>query len=172
MLLHDAWPDLEFTLSFRRGVVRRVVVEARTASAPPLTTTLLRTPPFGELQRVARDELRGHFKTLAEAERQPADLMSWAADQLGHYEFGRSGRGLPAVRFAQLAARYLELCATSRSPIKDLAAERNEAPATVKNAIYKAREIGFLSETKRGQRGGALTPKAIRALERAAKEEV
>jgi hypothetical protein len=80
---------------------------------------------------------------------------------------GRAGR--PDVEYALLARRYLELVATSRTPVADLADERGESRQTVANALHEARsdKRNLLTRPPGRMAGGELTTNAIRILEEA-----
>ena len=71
----------------------------------------------------------------------------------------------PLALYAELARDYVELWETNeRKPTAALAARRGVEPELMRSHIHLARKNGFLTETGRGKAGGALTPKAQRAL--------
>lgn len=78
--------------------------------------------------------------------------------------------GLTDRQFAQLAKRYVtRVQKKSRRPILDLARSRKEDPTRIRDLIRKARQYGFLTKTKQGAKGGALTTKSLKLLERSKK---
>jgi hypothetical protein len=164
-LRHEHWPELLFELELAQGSVRKVTVENRSATSPSITATLLRQPVFGELSRAASDAVRGHLEALT-GESAPKLVGEWAASQLALIDFTvRPGaRGRSDADYASLAARYVEICETSHSPIAALAGELNWSRGTVRNAISKARDKGLLAAGVPGKAGGALTDRALKAL--------
>lgn len=72
----------------------------------------------------------------------------------------RGSRGTGDARLAQVAARYVDLCLESRSPVKDLADELGLARNTASSYLFRARERGLLTSDERGRPGGELTPVA------------
>lgn len=70
----------------------------------------------------------------------------------------RLSGGRPDIFYAQLAADYASLVAMgSRRPVVDLAKARGLASNAVRDAIYAARRMGFLTESPIGQPGGQTT---------------
>ena len=87
-------------------------------------------------------------------------------DSLVNARVGRPGSGGRSDRFyARWAFDYAKkLAEGSRSPIKDLAAERNMSQGQVRDLIHDARVRGLLSKERQGRAAGSLTDKAIRLL--------
>ena len=73
----------------------------------------------------------------------------------------RRSRGRPALpnrAYAAVAREYdAAIRRESRSPVKDVAAARNEPLGRVRGLIYKARAKGYLTQTVQGRSGGRLT---------------
>jgi hypothetical protein len=66
--------------------------------------------------------------------------------------------------FAELAREYLDACATSRSPIRDLAERHSTNEHTIRDRLVQARKRGLLESAGRGRPGGRLTEKGREAL--------
>jgi len=74
----------------------------------------------------------------------------------------RPGRaGHPDAFYAEVALRYAVLAASTKSPVKALAAELKRSLETTRNLVYDARRKGFLTKASRGRAGGSPTPKAL-----------
>jgi hypothetical protein len=71
------------------------------------------------------------------------------------------------MTLAQIAHDYVELHkGRSKSPVKDLARKHRYSRDRMSVLVYTARERGLLTGSpKKGQAGGALTPRAIELLE-------
>ena len=78
---------------------------------------------------------------------------------------GKRGRKVNLRRYARIAILYAERYeAASAHPTADLVKHLHLTPATARAAVAKARRLGLLTETERGQRGGRATARAIEIL--------
>lgn len=111
----------------------------------------MRSVKLRDLQREVGLALRSWHSPAAKA----------AADDLRGRP-GRAGRG--DRPYADLAARYLELCAESDRPVVDLAEERFQSVSTVRNLLTEAGRRGLIERTQ-GRAGGRLTAKAKQLLQ-------
>jgi hypothetical protein len=76
------------------------------------------------------------------------------------------------VELATVAFHYAEAVGRgSRSPIKDIASKLNLSVTSARDAKFRAVEKGYLTGTQERKAAGALTARAIRILEEAAKEQ-
>ncbi len=123
---------------------------------PPVTATLLRTIPIGQLTKAARRAL---------SEDRMIDAPEWPAiaSAANRRPPGRPGR--PDLHYAHLAADYVELVSSGRPPLPDLAAQREEGRRSIRDQISEARRRKLLTKPAiRNTSGGELTPKAIALL--------
>lgn len=66
--------------------------------------------------------------------------------------------------YAEIAAAYVRECATSRSPVVDLARRLRLASVTVRDAVAEARRRDLLTKAGKGRAGGELTEHAREIL--------
>jgi len=162
--LGDGWrAKLELILQGGRVVVSGVTVFWPGAAIPAggLTARRLRDLHFTDVTK-SDEVLRA------------AEGLNPARDTLKRYGFRRTvpagpkrpGRkGHDPIYYVHAATRYAELVAEGKSPIREMAKERHQPPATVAGVITKARrKYGFLTETPPGREGGELTEGARHVL--------
>lgn len=78
---------------------------------------------------------------------------------------GTRGRKANIRRYAQIAVLYAQQYeAASAHPTADVARRLRLTPATARAAVAKARRLGLLTETERGERGGRATAQAFEIL--------
>jgi len=172
---------------------RRVVAELRICPVPlpPVTGTTRKgrhpgerpvdapVPAGGITARLLRTVRLG-----ASAEPVTADYRRWIKRNFGADALERldAHTGRPAQKprkkrprtrragdgfYARLARDYVELSKRGvRAPTTTLAKLRGERIEKVRSHIHLARKNGFLTETKQGKAGGALTPVALAVLEK------
>jgi hypothetical protein len=72
--------------------------------------------------------------------------------------------------YARLAAQYVErISAGSITPVKDIADQRSDTTAHIRDLLHEARERGLLTKGTTGKSAGALTPRALAVLKQDAK---
>lgn len=124
-----------------------------------VTTTLLRSIPFGHLFETARREdqaLAAYLEEVGEG------TPGWGAELA---EMAADARRLPDEFLAGVARYYLRRVALdSPSPIADTAMVFRANHATVADWIKKARRRGLLTSRGGGRPGGELTKEAKRLL--------
>jgi transposase-like protein len=139
--------------------------------------TVMRTIPFGELEREARICVSGlalyHlFPELSEPDEHFSKADFDRLGQLGDTVLAGSPRqgGRQAhddLFYAQVAKAYVDL--KSSTPVADLAREQGYSRNTVANWLTEARGRKLLTETDPGRAGGVLTAKAKQLLRTTAK---
>ena len=138
---------------------------------PTITTRMLRSIRLGEIVPTIRDALER--QQLEPFERNlwedvlgplPSTLGEVFAEVLSHAP-AHPRRG--DVYLAELARRYAErVAAGSKSPVKDLAV--GVSTAHIRDAIFRAREKGYLTRSYGPRPGGVLTQAGREVLDRAA----
>lgn len=142
-----------------------------------VTSPVLRSLSFEDIQRAVRDEIEGRLPTPLDRDDETRALAR-AAERLAPewWREARSGRTRPAVQdrtrrgrrtnevmLRRLAQRYVELDHDERRPpiIRTLAEEASERPgrqvpeATIKSRISRAERLGLIEGRQRGRRGGS-----------------
>jgi hypothetical protein len=139
---------------------------------PTITARMLRSIRLGEITATLRTELESQQHTKLKSGvwgeilgLRPSTLGGAFADVLSHSE-SHSRQG--DEYFARLAQRYVELVAAgSKHPIQDLAAEGGVKPSHIRDAIFRAREKGYLTSSHGPRPGGSLTQAGRDVLQRA-----
>ncbi len=154
LLSPDDWTPFGKRQRWLSGVAKQLG-QGLPATGPDsqLTTRIIRSANTGELERWAREyvqRLEGSF-----------GIPKGAA---GGDRKSRGQRGGADRRLAGVAARYVELLATSATPTADLAVELDRPRDSVSSDLFKARERGLLTSAGRGRAGGALTDRARQLL--------
>lgn len=154
----DGFPGWKVSARFRADgdqlLLEALTVEPSGVNAPPgeqVTVAMLRAIRLRDLYREVWQALKNW------ASRASTDAASNLQGRPGRA--GRSDRP-----YAELAARYLELCLESDRPVVDLAAERFQGASTVRNLLHEAGRRQLLERTQ-GRAGGRLTEKAKQLLE-------
>jgi len=157
----ESAPHTEVTLCVENDRVAAVVIQGQ------VSTRALRLP-LRALERCALAQLaetpsyrNGPVPYASEAGAREAGAARMFS------EMGRTVEKSPEsrdMRLAVLAARYVQLCIESATPVKDLAAERYLSTATVRDQLHEARRRKLLDKRPRGLAGGQLTPKAVALL--------
>lgn len=144
------WASAERSRRRWLGEVRQLLAPSdRPGTTERLTTAVVRSTTTAAIERAARTFITG---TL--------DGFLLPAGSSGPAHRGRGPQGKGDVRLAQLAARYVQLTASSARPVDDLAREENLAHDTVASYLYRARDRGLLTKAGSGKAGGTLTLKA------------
>lgn len=128
------------------------------AEFPPgaMTARAMRSIRWGELEDLGRAYLTDKATTYQPATGVPlidSNLRAFASLDRP----GRAGRA--DLEYAVLADRYVQMCRSSRAPIRDLAESEHLSVAQVRNLIHEARKRGLLTEGRKGRAGGSLTHK-------------
>lgn len=150
--------------------VRIIPVDpGRGSASPPTAVELRRIAPSKAARSVRAEMLRKLAKFVSEI-----DSFGWWEGEFGDPDAvaaTRAPRGNSEEHYLRFARLYAEKVGQSRSPVADVHAEVNPNPnhaiysrAYIRDAIAKAREIGLLTQTVQGKRGGTLTEKARRLL--------
>lgn len=156
----DWAPEAQVDICLEGGCMVGLVVTGA------LSARALQRVPLRSLERAAIASLRAMGDRRL---RTVGGSVGTVADLLGPLLGGRLERalgpedGIPddrLVRLAVFAARYVDLCGTSPTPTKDLAAEEELAPATVRDRLHQARRGGLLTSAGSGRAGGELTERA------------
>jgi hypothetical protein len=72
--------------------------------------------------------------------------------------------------YARLAAQYVErISAGSTTPVKDIAEQRSDSTAHIRDLLHEARERGLLTKGTSGKSAGVLTPRALTLLKQETK---
>ena len=83
---------------------------------------------------------------------------------------GTRGRKLNVLRYARVAVTYAARFEEgSARPTADVARQLKMTPAAARAAVAKARKLGLLTTTARGERNGHVTPQAIKIVNQARK---
>ena len=129
-----------------------------TQSPPPhgLTVDVVRSIRFGPLHVGVREYLQLPFNTGA--------ILDTDRNELGGAR--RPGRrGRDPVFYAEWAARYVNACRTSETPLPVLADEYAFGESTIRGFLGEARRRGLLTTAPAGKAGGELTEKGKRLLD-------
>jgi hypothetical protein len=139
---------------------------------PTITTRMLRSIRLGEIISAIRDDLESRrdleprVRNFWEDALGPSTLGEAFAEVLSHAP-AHPRRG--DIYLAELAQRYAErVAAGSKSPVKDLAV--GVSTAHIRDAIFRAREKGYLTSSHGPRPGGVLTQAGREVLGRAAQE--
>jgi hypothetical protein len=135
--------------------------------------TSMRSFPWGELERVARDACRGNL--LAYTTLEPTDTDSLSQQDLDR--IAQVGESLRRVRrgdgqahddlfFARIAQSYVK-AAKSAKPVAAVAKTHGYSKKTIANFLTQARDRKLLTETSPGRAGGTLTRTARQLLKEA-----
>jgi len=127
---------------------------------PTITARMLRSIKLGEIAGTLRTELESQQNNALKSVwgeilgLQPSTIGEAFADVLSHSP-SRSVKGDEYL--AGLSQRYAELVAAgSKRPIQDLADELGRKPSHVRDAIFRAREKGYLTSSHGPRPGGSL----------------
>ncbi len=138
------------TLEARRWLERWVnALPELNPSSGRITSSLVRGAPTSSLERWVRRYARQLEGSLVET--------GASGDPDRKPRGPRSGAD---VRYAQIAARYVELVEHTDTPRAQIADEFHLGNETIQNYLYRARERGLLTSPGQGRTGGQLTERA------------
>jgi hypothetical protein len=163
----DRWRGFVFRLTYVRGKLTKLEITCDGTPAE-LTAELLQRVPLGALNRAARRCVQDFIEVWDRPE-DLQDLQRIYPDPLDWIDPVADPARESDKKLAELCQRYLELV---KSPDRDekklwretLGKDFDYAPGSVQTIISRARKRRFLTEVRRGQSGGELTPKARRLL--------
>ena len=156
---HEQWiVHAEYSVDTGIDLIGISIYGKRGLSSAPttqLTTTVYRKVHFDRLFQMASNGLA--------ARQQLGLVVDVDASEFRHNRRpGRAGR--PDDFYVGVAARYVELLGTSRSPIEAVAKEMEISRSQARDLIRETRVRGLLSWSERGKKGGQVTEKALRLL--------
>lgn len=157
-------PGWEFRLDLTPDRITRLDVRADEG----VTSRSLRELPLATIGRDARGWAAGQLAMSAAWEAgvsMSPDLAQEVVQQVQSFR-KRPGRAKRGDRYyASAAAEYVELVATSATPLKALAERNRYSSSQTRNILSEARRRGFLTQAPAGRAGGELTPLARELLQ-------